>query len=253
MSVNQPPQPTPVGGATDIALLWKQLRSGPCDLAREQIIDVYLPFARTLAAQVYAKRTYLELEFFDYFQYASIGLMEAVDHFDGDRGVKFETFAASRITGAILSGIKSLSEKQEQVNARRRLLSERVTSMKTEPPDDKDPDAIFVYLAELAIGLAIGFVLEDTGMHQLDDSAYPDNTYQRVEMQQLNQRVRASLDAVSGKGREVLSYHYLQQISFEEIATMLGITRGRVSQIHVDTLNKLRTRFFRNDEMDLYC
>ncbi|HSY29558.1 MAG TPA: sigma factor, partial [Burkholderiaceae bacterium] len=94
--------------------------------ARSRIIESYLPFTRMMAAKTYAKRTCSELEFQDYLQYATIGLVEAVDRFDPNRGVKFETFSATRITGAILNGIDSLSEKQQQVGARRRAIAARV-------------------------------------------------------------------------------------------------------------------------------
>lgn len=237
----------------DLTLLWNELRSGTNALAREQIIACHLQFARMLAGKLYAKRTYAELEFADYLQYASIGLMEAVDRFDADRGVKFETFAAPRITGAILNGIESLSEKQEQVSARRRIISDRVESMKGKLPGTKDPNALFGYLAELAIGLAVGFALDDSGMYQADDPAYPDNTYQRVELKQLHQRVMALLELLPANERRVITYHYLQRLAFEEIARMLGLTKGRISQIHKDALNRLRTKLHHDGGIDLSC
>lgn len=234
--------------------LWDEFRSGASAQVREQIIATYLPFARMLAAKTYARRTYAELEFLDYLQCATVGLVEAVDRFDTEHGVKFETFATPRITGAILSGISTLSEKQEQVGTRRRIASDRIKSMKDKPPCVTKPDDIFVYLAELAIGLAVGFALEDTGMHLADESiTYADNTYQRVELKQLQQQVRDLLESLTGNAKKVVTYHYLQQIAFDEIAMILGLTKGRVSQIHRDALKKLKEGLRNEGRFDFSC
>lgn len=246
-------QPVVLDKTTDLMPLWTAFLENACASAREQIIDFYLPFARVLAAKLYAKRTYAELEFLDYFQFASIGLIEAVDRYDPVRGAKFETFAAHRINGAILNGIATLSEKQEQISARQRIADDRMRSLKESPEEPKDPGALFSYLAELAIGIAVGLALEDSGMVQAEHAAYPDNTYKSVELKQLQQRMRELLERLPINERRVIKYHYLQQLAFDEIATMLGVTKGRVSQIHKDALNRLRDSIQRHGGIDLRC
>ena len=208
--------------------------------ARERVIASHLPFARMLAAKLYARRTYPELEFHDYFQHASIGLIEAVDHFDVTRGVKFELYAAPRIQGAILNGIATLSEKQEQVSARKRVMSQRVASLHDGGPVAGDAGALFAHLAALAVGLALGLVLEGTGMVETDQAAYPDNCYQRTELRQLRAQLGALIDQLGVNERRVITYHYLQQLPFGDIAAMLGLSNGRVSQIHKAALAHLR-------------
>jgi RNA polymerase sigma factor FliA len=237
----------------ELSSLWNELRATENGEVRAQLVDYYLPFARMLAAKMYAKRPYLELEFLDYFQYASIGLMESIDRFDIARGIKFETFAAARINGAMLNGVSTLSEKQEQVNARRRIVADRVDSLKELPPRATDADALFGYLAELAIGLAVGFVLDDSGMYQADEPSYPDNTYQSVELKQLCQQARTMLDSLQGNEKQVMLYHYLQQLAFDEIAIALGLSKGRISQIHQNALQKLRNNFRSGSGIDLRC
>jgi RNA polymerase sigma factor for flagellar operon FliA len=209
---------------------------------RDQLIGAYLPFARILAARLYARRTHMEVEFNEYLQYARIGLMEALDRFDPARGFKFETFAASRINGAILSALEAYSEVHEQVAARKRLVQARVETLKGEPPDAADPDALFGFLAEVAIGLAVGFALDQSGMYQAPEHGahYQDNTYAGVELRQLRAHMRSLLDSLPGKHRQVLSYHYLQQWPFDEIAEAMQLSRGRVSQLHKEALLKLR-------------
>ncbi|HYD61595.1 MAG TPA: sigma-70 family RNA polymerase sigma factor [Noviherbaspirillum sp.] len=253
MDLTRHTQPVELDRTTDLAPLWTEFLVNACMSARERIIDFYLPFARVLAAKLYAKRTYAELEFLDYFQFASIGLLEAVDRYDPAHGAKFETFAALRINGAILNGIASLSEKQEQISAKQRIAADRLKSLKEKPEKPKDPGALFGYLAELAIGIAVGLALEDSGMYRAEDEAYPDNTYRSVELKQLQQRMRELLEHLPRNERRVIKYHYLQQLAFEEIARILGVTKGRVSQIHKDALNRLRESVQRGGGIDLRC
>lgn len=235
------------------AALWRVWQKDGDASVREQLIEAYLPFARMLAAKMFARRTYMELEFHDYFQHASIGLIEAVDKFDRQKGVKFEAYAATRINGAILSGIETLSEKQEQVSARKRILASRVDSLKDVKTDHSDPEALFASLAELAIGLAMGLVLEDSGMYQGAGTSYADNTYQRIELQQLQSRVVEAVQRLRGNERRVISYHYLQHLAFDEIASILGLSKGRVSQIHKAALQRLREDLGRGGGVDLIC
>jgi RNA polymerase sigma factor for flagellar operon FliA len=219
---------------------------------RTGLIDRYLSFARMLAAKAYARRTYPELEFDDYMQYASIGLLEAVDRFDPGLGVKFEAFAAPRITGAILDGIASLTEKQEQVRARQRIVSDRVDALATAAPDGKDAHALFAYPADMAIGLAIGFALDGSGIYQAEEeAAYDDPAYRHVELQQLVRKAAALLDTLPDTERRVMKSHYQQQRPFQDIAADLGLTKGRVAQIHKSALARLRAAF--GSGIDLQC
>jgi RNA polymerase sigma factor FliA len=223
--------------------LWQQYQGSRDTGLRAQLIEHYLPFARMLAAKTYANRSQIELEFADYLQYASIGLVEAVDRYDPVFNAKFETFASLRITGAILNGVVSLTEKQEQISARKAILLERVKSLKLEKSDVKNADAVFEHLAGLAIGLAVGFALEGTGMYQPDEESYVDNSYRRIELKQLYKSIAASMEYLPENERRIIKLHYQQQLTFDKIADMLGLTKGRISQIHKSALTRLRDTF----------
>lgn len=233
--------------------LWQALGAGANPSTRAQLVDHYLPFARMFAAKLYAKRTYAELEFMDYMQFASIGLIESIDRYDVSLGVPFEGFAAPRIGGAILNGIESLSEKQKQVGARKRIVKERIASSTDSNAGHNGTDALFAYLAEIAIGLAVGFALEDSGMYQSEAPSYPDNTYHGIELRQLRQRIRTMVDTLPGNEQRVIRYHYLQQLAFDEVAVILGLSKGRVSQLHQQAIRRLRLGVGSDGEIDLRC
>src|SRR6478609_9211446 len=119
-----------MSGATSEAALWQDLRaSGNAD-ARSQLLALHLPYARVVAAIYYSRRFHDEIEFGDYLQYASIGMLEALERYDPTRGVQFRTFAARRMHGSILNGLERLTEKQQQIAMRQRLRTERAQELK---------------------------------------------------------------------------------------------------------------------------
>jgi RNA polymerase sigma factor for flagellar operon FliA len=240
--------------ACHAAALWQTWQQEKSPALREQLIEFYLPLARMLAGSLFRKRTWLDLEYMDYYQYATLGLIESVDRFDPARGVSFATWAGVRMHGAVLNGIESLSEKQAQVSARQRIVNTRLESLQDDHADaDTDPNRasadtapdpdVFAKLAELALGLALGFALEDSGMIQPEQEAhYPDNAYKRLELTQLRQQLQQQLGQLPDNENRVLSYHYLQQLGFDEIGQILQLSKGRISQLHKQGLSTLKSR-----------
>jgi RNA polymerase sigma factor for flagellar operon FliA len=241
--------------ASDTDVLWHRFVLERDAGVRERLVKAYQGLTRIMAAKVYARRVYTEMEFDDYLHYATVGLIESIDRFDPSRGIRFETYASTRITGAILNGIESSSEIQEQVAARRRVIGQRLGTLKDAPaaPQADSAAAVFAHLAELAIGLAIGFVLEDSGMLMDTQSEYADNTYQAVELKQLQARVRAQLGTLPANQQRVIECHYLQYLPFEEIARTMGLTRGRIAQLHKEALTNLRSGLRNAPEVNLCC
>lgn len=226
--------------AEEEADFWRQMRSGNAPLAREALANHYLSFARILAAKLFARRVHDEFEFAEYLQFASVGLLEAIDRYDPEKGASFKTYASHRINGAVLDGIENLSEKQSQIGLKKRLQQERLCSLKEGDGSSTDFDALFARLAEVATGLAIGFMLDGMGMFQSDSAGYADNTYSSWELKQLQQRIRELVESLPEREGKIIKYHYYHGIGFGEIAQKLGVTKGRVSQIHVRALSLLR-------------
>lgn len=249
-----PPQATPAATGAEELALWEAYRSSRDPVAREALIELHLPYARTVAATYYGRRMHNEIEFGDYLQHARIGLLEAMDRYDPLQGTQFRTFAARRMHGAILDGVERSTEKQQQIAVRQRLRRDRLAVVKqgaeTAAPTTggraSDPDTLFRYLADVRIGLAICRLLDGTGM--VDTSASPDPAsprerhYQTTELIQLRRRILDAIDELGPQQRSVIRYHYLQEHSFDDVAKLFGVTRGRISQIHRQALMELRMR-----------
>jgi RNA polymerase sigma factor for flagellar operon FliA len=221
------------------ASLWAALRSDPEGLVRARLIETYVPFARMLAARLYAARGLETIEFGDYLQFAIVGLVECVDRFDARRGVRFRSYAGHRITGSVLNGLAVMTERQEQLACRRRMEQERQASLR-DPQAPTEIAAVFDSLARVAVGIALGYMLEDSGMYREEEGASTDTSYRSTELLQLQRRLHAMVEALPERERSIVRYHYFQQVPFEAIAGMMGITKGRVSQLHRRAMDMLR-------------
>ncbi|MGH8038005.1 MAG: sigma-70 family RNA polymerase sigma factor [Pseudomonas sp.] len=221
--------------------LWPLVDAAESAISRERIFLHYLSYARSIAARLFASRLRDDVQFDDFMQFAGLGLLECIDRFDSSRGVSFKTFCTARIRGSILSGVERLTDAQAQISFQRRAQRERLASLMPEKASDP-----FERLSELAAGLAIGFMLDDTGMFQAsthDHASVPGNTgYEAVAWQQERAAVTLALDSMPERLGAVIRYHYLQSIPFTQIAALLGVSRGRVSQLHTAAMSLLREK-----------
>lgn len=248
--------------------LWTRWRLDRDVVAREQLAGQYLGYARVVAATYYGKRFHDEIDFADYYQFACVGLMEALDRFDPEQGVQFKTFAGHRMRGAILDGLERMTEKQQQIAARARLRAQRLHDLKAlamsrQDPGQSDgakpaggssrlPAQVLSFVAEVGVGLALSWLLEGTGM--VDTGPRSENIpfYRSVELKQLRQRLLQMVEALPKQERKVIRGHYLQNIQLEEIATHMGLTRGRISQIHRQAIERLRIRMRAERLVDVF-
>jgi RNA polymerase sigma factor for flagellar operon FliA len=227
--------------ADEEAELWLRVRTGSAE-AREAMFDRHAGFARQIAARQYRDRTRGDLELFELRQLAYAGLLEAIDRFDPDRGVPFRGYASRRITGSVLDGIAQASEVREQVAFKGRLRAERVRSLAPEDVDAMGASDAMQALAELAAGLAIGFLL-DGGLTAGEEAADPaPSAYESLAWRETVQGLRAAMDDLPEKEQLIIRQHYLHGVAFELIARLLGLSKGRVSQLHKAAIERLRKR-----------
>ena len=224
------------------ASLWRRLRFEADGECREQLFNLYVGLARAIAWRSFRRRATARLERLDFEQFAFEGLLQAIDRYDPVRGVPFRAFAARRIAGNIADGIARMSEVDAQLSHRRRIEQERLRSLARESDGDPSDDALAA-LSDLAAGLAIGLMLEGTGLMDGEDGADPaPNPYERLEWRELKARVASGVAALPAREALVIRHHYDTGLSFARIAEMLDLSRGRVSQLHRSALTKLRKK-----------
>ena len=218
------------------AALWRRLRFEKDVQCRTRLFDRYAKLARATARGERRRRPAYGLEQSDFEQLAYGGLLEAIDRFDPTRGAPFEAFARHRIRGAIADGLAKSSEGGAQYSHRRRIELERIRSIRAgETYPDRDHVAA---LADLAAALAIGFLAEGAGAAAGD--AHSTGGYENVAWRDLHINVLDEIEQLPETERTVMQQHYLNGVAFVKIAALLGVSKGRVSQIHAAALRRVR-------------
>jgi RNA polymerase sigma factor FliA len=219
--------------------LWDKFVLGRDPMVRARLIQRYLGTVQHIAASLFARRTFNDLEFADYLQYGRVGLIESVDRFDPARGAAFTTYAGYRIRGAILNGIERSTELAAQGAYRVSVRQERVESaqeaMRTGGQEDP-----FESMVDMAIDLALGYLLEDSGIHRDEGEDRTNDPYHACELKFLQERLKLIVEVLPERERLIIKSHYYEHIDFHMLATMLGISKGRVSQLHTRGLRLLR-------------
>jgi RNA polymerase sigma factor for flagellar operon FliA len=245
----------------DEALLWQRMRSSGDTHARERLLGLHMPYAKIVAASYYSKRFHDEIEFGDYQQLACVGLLEAMERYDPARGVQFRTFAARRMHGAILNGLEKLTEKQQQIAVRQRLRLQRLQDVRDNAIAQaggalggaQTPEQLMRFIAEVGVGLAVCWMLEDTAMVEIPGATGTAHFYQGVQLKQMRDKLLHGIERLPTQERTVLKSHYLQDVPFERIAAELELTKGRISQIHRQALLHLRKMLGPAADWDLSC
>jgi RNA polymerase sigma factor for flagellar operon FliA len=238
--------------AAEERALWAELVRTRDAGVRNRLIERHLPLARILAAKLFSGRRVQETEFDDYLHYAALGLIEAVDKFDPSRNVLFRTFAAHRIQGSVLNNVERLSERDEQLALKSRLRKQRLASLREGRKEGEDKTSeLFEHMAEVAVGLALGYMLEGSGMYLSSEDSHAEDVYSSHEMKQLRATVNAIVELLPERERNVIKYHYYHGLGVTEIGEIFGLSKGRISQIHREALRNLRDLYARAAELNV--
>jgi len=226
------------------AALWRRARYEDDPVSRRQLFERYTPLARSVVAR--HRRWRWRQEGGDLEGFAFEGLLQALDRFDPLRGVPFGAYARRRMSGAIVDGMARMSDLEAQIGHRRRLQQERLRLLSgTETAADP-----VTALADLVTDLAIGLMLEGTGLIEPEDGAdtRPD-PYEGLVWRETRRALAAEVARLPENEGAVVRQHYQLGMAFVQIAGLLQLSRGRVAQLHRAALDRLskRLRQFRGN------
>ena len=229
---------------SDETALWAAMIERRDIPSRNRLVEFYLPLCRTIAAMLYANRGGLEVEFLDYMQFATLGLIESVERFDPSLGYAFTTYATPRIRGSILNNLEPLSEQYTQIRLRKRIAEQldSLTADEAGTPARSRKRDLLSSLAELTVGLALSHLLEGSGMLRLQEteSSYRQEFYDSEAHKQMQSTLARFVHALPEQERRVIQYHYYHGLDFTEIAKLFALSKGRISQIHRQALQLIR-------------
>lgn len=194
----------------------------------------------------------------DLMGYGIEGLIEAVDRFDPARGLKFETYAITRIRGSIIDSLRSQDWVPRGVRKRTKNLQEAVTKLEQElgrPPTEDELGTELgiskVKLAQLVsesnnLMLSLDESKEKTasagGMSLIDtiedkDSPDPQSEYEAIELKHNLSKAIASLPE---REKMVIALYYHENMTLKEIGQVISVSESRVCQLHAQAVMRLR-------------
>jgi len=238
--------------------LWSDFQRTRSPELKRTLMVKYLDLVRYVAGRFAAqvKGRPQGLEKGDLMQCGMIGLLEAIDRYSPAQGVKFETFAAPRIRGAILDELRELdwvprsvraasrrAEKAAQVlsqrNGREALATEIAQSLSMTL--DQYHELLRDGSAAILIGHDAG---ADGGDGTMFDPVAVDelDPHQRLSEEEARSNLIDAIETLPERERTVITLYYYEGLKFGEIGKILRVSESRISQIHSEVLRNLRTR-----------
>ncbi len=213
-----------------------------------------LPFVEALARRMAASMPN-SIDIGDLVQDGVLGLIDAADRFDEDRGIKFETFAERRVRGAMIDALRKdawprgVRRQRRELDAAREALRRELGH---EPSmadlaarvgsDEKRLSRTIVRIntIEATSPLATGEHTDESSLPTAlvpSEPDAPDKAYEKVEMRE---RVRAAIQSLPWRERKVIGLYYYGEVTMKHIGAEIGVNESRVSQLHARAIRRLR-------------
>ena len=239
-----------------VAELWQQYGRSPSRDVRDRLILHYSPLVKYGGPRGSGLPANVEQS--DLVSYGIFGLIDAIEKFDPTRGLKFETYAISRIKGAILDELRANDWVPRSVRAKARAVENAFAKLEgnlhrapteTELADELgySADTLQTVLGQVSLTgiVALDEMLGDR--HEsatladtiADDSAGPGALFELGEMR--GQLVTA-IERMPDREKIVLTLYYFENLTLAQIGEVLKVTESRVSQIHTRAVLHLRSR-----------
>lgn len=240
----------------------KKLKTENKVLTNEQktrLITEYAPLIKFIAQKI-AVRLPSNIELDDLISSGVIGLMDAIDKYDPTRDNKFKTYAEFRIRGAILDELRAQDWVPRSVRDKSKKLDRMVAKLEAElgrAPNER----------EVAAGLEVSLEEYHSLVNQVkpvsvlsvdDQSSYANfdkksiinildgsklnNPLMQLNVKKVQKMIAKCIEGLPERQRLVLSLYYYEDLNLKEIGKVLRVTESRISQLHAQAVNKLKTK-----------
>ncbi len=247
-----------IDNPTQAEEVWVRYKADANQADRDRLIVFYSPIVKYVAGRVAAGLPQ-NVDQADLVSYGMFGLIDAITKFDPERGFKFETYAISRIKGAVLDELRSIDWVPRSVRAKAKSVERAMAKLEARlhraPTDDEiaeELDLTPLQLTNLYNQISsLGMVaLDETlsfssgesmtlGDTLADRHDGPGGQYERIELRQM---LADAINRMGDREKIVLTLYYYESLTLAEIGNVLGVTESRVCQIHTKAVLHLRSR-----------
>ncbi|GAA1898626.1 RNA polymerase sigma factor WhiG [Streptomyces sodiiphilus] len=241
--------------------LWRLYKATGDERLREQLILHYSPLVKYVAGRVSVGLP-PNVDQADFVSSGVFGLIDAIEKFDPERSIKFETYAITRIRGAMIDELRALDwiprSVRQKARAVERAYAALESSLQRTPSEAEVAQEMGIALEELhgvfsQVSLTNVVALEEllhvggesgdrlSLMDILEDTA-ADNPVQVAEDRELRRLLARAINTLPDREKTVVTLYYYEGLTLAEIGQVIGVTESRVSQIHTKAVLQLRAK-----------
>jgi RNA polymerase sigma factor FliA len=247
--------------AIELRDLWRRYKGSGDVHARERLVIAYSPLVKYVAGRM-ASGLPAHVEEADLISYGLVGLINAIERFEVEREIKFETYAITRIKGSIIDELRSLDWVPRSVRARAREIERANAKLEHQlqraPTDEEMAAELKMGVEEFQDALVqisnstiaaldeLWSVSDSSGdavslLDTLTDESAPDPAAV-MDQTDLKDRVADAIARLPEREKLVVALYYYENLTLREIGEVLGVTESRVSQLHTKAVLRLRGR-----------
>ena len=247
--------------AIELRDLWRRFKGTGDVHARERLVIAYSPLVKYVAGRM-ASGLPAHVEEADLISYGLVGLINAIERFEVEREIKFETYAITRIKGSIIDELRSLDWVPRSVRARAREIERANAKLEHQlqraPSDEEMAAELKFTVGEFQDALVqisnstiaaldeLWSVSDSSGdavslLDTLHDPDAPD-PQELLDASELKDRLADAISALPEREKLVIALYYYENLTLREIGEVLGVTESRISQLHTKAVLRLKSR-----------
>jgi len=244
--------------AEDVRTLWTEFRRSGDRKVRDRLVLTYAPLVKFVAGRVGAGLpSHVDDE--DLISYGLLGLMRAIERFEPEREIKFETYAIPRIRGAIIDELRAMDWVPRSVRGRARDIERAIADLEARlgraPTDEEIAQKLGVSHDELeeslgeisrssVVALDELWTISSGGdpvslIDTIEDTQGP-NPQAALAETELKEAIGEALARLPEREKLVVTLYYYEELTLREIGEVLGVTESRVSQLHTKAILRLK-------------
>ncbi len=242
--------------------LWDNYMKTKSPQLREQLILEYANVVNLVAGRLSMYLGYT-VEYDDLVGYGIFGLIDAIDKFDMQKNVKFETYASLRIRGAILDQIRKMDWIPRTLRQKQKKMETAAASLEAAYGRPATADEIADELgisreeyegwkseAEFTNMVSLDDYLEQGSEGRMETfGAKFQQPEKVVQKQELKEMLVEALKTLTENEQKVITFYYYEELTLKEISQILSVSESRVSQLHTKALQKIKNQL--GDAVDL--
>ena len=247
--------------AEDTGTLWRRYKSTRDQALRDRLILTYAPLVKYVAGRL-GSGLPAHVDEGDLVSYGLLGLIGAIERFDPDRDIKFETYAIARIKGSIIDELRAMDWVPRSVRARARDIERAIGALEAKlgraPTDEEIATKLEISQDELDDSLSeisrssiaaldeLWTVQGSSGdqvalIDTIEDTQEP-APHSALDQSEVKEMIGDAISRLPEREKLVITLYYYEELTLREIGEVLGVTESRVSQLHTKAILRLKAR-----------